>query len=27
VVRYLAQNRQEFLGEFQKIADIESVAG
>jgi hypothetical protein len=27
IVRYLAQHQQEFLGEFQKIADIESVAG
>lgn len=27
IVRYLAQHRQEFLGEFQKIADIESIAG
>src|SRR5205085_7385528 len=26
VVRYLAQHYQEFLGEFQKIADVEGVA-
>lgn len=27
IVRFLAQRHQEFLSEFQKIADIESVAG
>lgn len=27
IVRFLAQHRQEFLSEFQKIADIESVSG
>jgi hypothetical protein len=26
VVRWLAQNKQEYLGEFQSIADIESIA-